>query len=193
MAKSLTAIVTGVSVVVFWGTALAQIGSSTTGPTQTDFEVCNREAQMKGGASASPGGGESAGTTSRGSAGTTIGTRGVGESATVGGGAGGTGAMTQTPSGTTTGIGRPGSGATGIARRGTSTAGVAGATGAGAAAGSAASGGSTLGGDSTLSGGSALSRVEETADAQLRGLGAVGENDPQYRAAYRECMKSRGF
>jgi hypothetical protein len=192
MAKSFIAIVTGVSVVVFWGTALAQIGSSTTGPTQTDFEICNREAQMKVGASASPGGDASTSAPAR-AGGTTIGTRGVGESATVGGGAGGTGAMTQTPSGTTTGIGRPGSGATGVARRGTSTAGVAGAAGAGAAAGGAASGGSTLGGDSTLSGGSALSRVEETADAQLRGLGAIGENDPQYRAAYRECMKTRGF
>ena len=134
MAKSLTAIVTGVSVVALWGAALAQIGSTTTGPTQADFEVCNREAQMKVGASPSP-----------------------------------------------------------ITRRGTSTAGVAAAAGAGAAAGGAASGGSTLGGDSTLSGGSALGRVEENVDSQVRGLGDVGENDPRYRAAYRECMKTRGF
>ena len=50
-----SAIVTAAGVAALWGVALAQTGSSTTGPTHADFEECNRQAQKGAGASASPG------------------------------------------------------------------------------------------------------------------------------------------
>jgi hypothetical protein len=31
------------------------------------------------------------------------------------------------------------------------------------------------------------------ADAQLRGMAAVGQTDDGYKQAYRDCMKGRGF
>jgi len=51
---SRAAIVTGVSVLVLCGGAFAQTGTART-PTQTDFDLCNSEAQISGmGGSASP-------------------------------------------------------------------------------------------------------------------------------------------
>ena len=62
MAKGMTlatAIVTGASVIAFYGAAIAQTGTSGTAksPAQSDFDLCNREAQMSApaGGSASPG------------------------------------------------------------------------------------------------------------------------------------------
>jgi hypothetical protein len=50
--------------------------------------------------------------------------------------------------------------------------------------------GGTTGAGSSVSGGASTS---SDADVALRGIDASGKGDPSFQAAYRECMKRRGF
>jgi hypothetical protein len=64
--RVIAALVTGASVLVLCGNAIAQTGSARTA-TQADFDLCNREAQIGGSASgASVGAGAAAGGTTSG-------------------------------------------------------------------------------------------------------------------------------
>jgi hypothetical protein len=90
-----TAVVATASVVAFWGAAPAQTGSTTTGPTQADFDHCNRHAHLSAGASASPRS-SAAGTGLATPGGRTLGTPSAG--------------ATQAPSGTTSAAGAGGAG-----------------------------------------------------------------------------------
>lgn len=82
-------IITGAGVLALCGAALAQTsGASAQTPTQSDFDQCNREAQLTGG-SASPGGSAGAGSATGGTGGTgsvsggsTLGTAGTGTTGT---------------------------------------------------------------------------------------------------------------
>ena len=56
-----TAIVTATGVAALYGAALAQVGSTGRGPSQSDFDTCNREAQVVSGGSPSTGGSASPG------------------------------------------------------------------------------------------------------------------------------------
>ena len=159
-----TAIVAASSVVALCGPALAQTGRS---PSQSDFDACNREAQVVRDGSASP-------NTSIGSV-TAPGT---------------TGSMTPG------GIRSSGSPATGDPGAGVGTgtlggavgSGSAGSTGVGSAAGSTGGTGSLSGG-STLSGGSSSA----TGDVGLRGIASSGRADLAYQQAYRDCLRRRGL
>jgi hypothetical protein len=85
MAKTMTvaaAIVTGASVLVLHGGALAQMGSAKA-PTPADFDLCNHEAALSTAGSASPRAGRSAG-----ARGSTPGSMGAGSSASGSVGAG---------------------------------------------------------------------------------------------------------
>jgi hypothetical protein len=97
MAKAMTlatAIVTSATVIAFYGAAIAQTGTTTKTPAktpaQTDFDACNREAQMSGstGGSASPGTSGTSGSVGAGAAagggtsgGSTLGSSGAGSTA----------------------------------------------------------------------------------------------------------------
>ena len=160
-----TALVATCSLVALCGPALAQTGRS---PSQSDFDACNREAQVVRGGSASPN--------------TSI------ESSTP---PGTTGSMTPG------GIRSSGSPATGNPGAGVGTGTLGGAVGSGSASGSTGVGsaaGST-GGTGSLSGGSTLSggSSSPTEDVGLRGIASSGGADPAYQQAYRDCLRRRGL
>jgi len=151
--------------------AVATLGLAA-GPTQADFDACNRMAQAAGSSSpsASP---QSGGAVGPG-----------GATGPMGPGPGGaTGPAITTPSGTPDsssgvqqggGAGKTGPMITGSGRDTSSTGGVREGTGA-------------VTKDST--GGSASS---PSADP-LSGMSEQGKKDPAYKAAYQQCMKGRGF
>ena len=159
-----TALVAASSVVALYGPALAQTGRS---PSQSDFDACNREAQVVRGGSASPN--TSVGSTPPGTTGsmTDGGLRTSGSPAT----------------------GNPGAGVgTGTLGGAVSSGSASGSTGVGSAAGSTGGTGSLSGG-STLSGGSS----SPTGDVGLRGIASAGGADPAYQQAYRDCLRRRGL
>jgi hypothetical protein len=159
------ALVAASSVVALCGAAVAQTGRT---PSQSDFDACNREAEVVRGGSGSP-------NTSIGST-TPPGT---------------TGSMT--PGGLRTSgspaTSNPGAGVgTGTVGGAVSSGSVSGSTGVGSAAG-ATGGTGSLSGGSTLSGGSS----SPTGDVGLRGIASSGGADPAYQQAYRDCLRRRGF
>jgi hypothetical protein len=119
MAKSMTwatAIVAATGVLTLYSAAVAQTGSTGRTPTQIDFDVCNREAQLAQGGSAAPGpstsgsgslsssvtppaGGVSGGSASgvTGAAGATGGTGVLSDGSTIGGGGDATTSSTPVP------------------------------------------------------------------------------------------------
>jgi hypothetical protein len=152
------------SVVALCGAALAQTSRI---PSQSDFDACNREADVVRGGSGSPN--TSIGTTPPGTTGsmTAGGLRTSGSPATSNPGAG---------------VG------TGTVGGAVSSGSVSGSTGVGSAAGSTGGTGSLSGG-STLSGGSS----SPAGDVGLRGIASSGGADPAYQQAYRDCLRRRGF
>jgi hypothetical protein len=121
------AIVTGASMLAFYGGALAQTGSAKTA-TQADFDLCNREAQASAG-SASPG------------------TRSLSSATTTPGGSTSS-SMSTMPGRSTSGSTSSMPGSTGAGSTSS------GAAGAGSATGGSSAGGSTLGSGSSVKSGS---------------------------------------
>ena len=86
VSKVTAAFMTAAGVVVLAGAAFGQVSGSVLGPAQSDFDACNREAQVLRGGNPSAGGSASPGSTPSSAAGATGATGSVSGGSTLSGG-----------------------------------------------------------------------------------------------------------